>query len=111
MFLCFRFIEKYGTHIVAGVTMGGKDVIYMKQLRNSTHDPDQVQQQLKQLCNKRFSPQSISPAAGNYPKVNSLKKLSLSICILSVQKLKRFDGYIGGESYPVRVAFTVWFLS
>ncbi|CAN7093941.1 unnamed protein product [Brassica rapa subsp. narinosa] len=65
------FIEKYGTHIVAGVTMGGKDVIYMKQLRNSTHDPDQVQQQLKQLCNKRFSPQSISPAAGNNPKEES----------------------------------------
>ncbi|KAG2303808.1 hypothetical protein Bca4012_062779 [Brassica carinata] len=54
------FIEKYGTHIVAGVTMGGKDVIYMKQLRNSTHDPDQVQKELKQLGNKMFSAESMS---------------------------------------------------
>ncbi|KAG5390400.1 hypothetical protein IGI04_031941 [Brassica rapa subsp. trilocularis] len=33
------FIEKYGTHIVVGVTMGGKDVVHMKQLRNSNHEP------------------------------------------------------------------------
>ncbi|CAH8359247.1 unnamed protein product [Eruca vesicaria subsp. sativa] len=54
------FIEKYGTHIVAGVTMGGKDVIYLKQLRNSTHDPDEVRKQLKQLSHKRFSAESVS---------------------------------------------------
>ncbi|KAJ0257951.1 MACPF domain-containing protein NSL1 [Hirschfeldia incana] len=71
------FIEKYGTHIVAGVTMGGKDVIYMKQLRNSTHDPDQVQQQLKQLCNKRFSAESIYPATGNNPEGESPTQLEL----------------------------------
>lgn len=83
MFLCFRFIEKYGTHIVAGVVMGGKDVLYTKQLRNSTHDPDQVQQQLKQLCNKRFPAESISPVTGNDAEVNSLKKL-LSLHLYSL---------------------------
>ncbi|KFK44710.1 hypothetical protein AALP_AA1G292900 [Arabis alpina] len=60
------FIEKYGTHIVAGVTMGGKDVIHMKQLRNSNHEPEEVQKLLKSLGDKRFSvvpDESVSPAA------------------------------------------------
>ncbi|EOA39924.1 hypothetical protein CARUB_v10008612mg [Capsella rubella] len=60
------FIDKYGTHIIVGVTMGGKEVIHMKQLRNSNHEPDEVQKLLKQLGDKRFSAdpvESISPAA------------------------------------------------
>ncbi|KAF3511106.1 hypothetical protein F2Q69_00008231 [Brassica cretica] len=59
------FIEKYGTHVVVGVTMGGKDVVHMKQLRNSNHEPGEVQKQLKQLGDKRFAVdpvQSVSPA-------------------------------------------------
>ncbi|KAF3551856.1 hypothetical protein DY000_02008831 [Brassica cretica] len=58
-------IEKYGTHVVVGVTMGGKDVVHMKQLRNSNHEPGEVQKQLKQLGDKRFAVdpvQSVSPA-------------------------------------------------
>ncbi|VVA92879.1 unnamed protein product [Arabis nemorensis] len=60
------FIEKYGTHIVVGVTMGGKDVIHMKQLRNSNHEADEVQKILKQLGDQRFPVdpvESVSPAA------------------------------------------------
>ncbi|KAJ4879890.1 MACPF domain-containing protein NSL1 [Raphanus sativus] len=60
------FIEKYGTHIVVGVTMGGKDVVHMKQLRNSNHEPDEVQKLLKQLGDKRFAVdpvESVSPNA------------------------------------------------
>ncbi|CAN8313482.1 unnamed protein product [Cochlearia groenlandica] len=49
------FIEKYGTHIVVGVTMGGKEVVHMKQLRTSSHEPEEVQKLLKQLGDKRFS--------------------------------------------------------
>lgn len=60
-----RFIEKYGTHIVVGVTMGGKDVVHMKQLRNSNHEADDVQRQLKHLADKRFSAESNSPVSGS----------------------------------------------
>ncbi|KAI3861204.1 hypothetical protein MKX03_021523 [Papaver bracteatum] len=37
------FIEKFGTHIIVGVKMGGKDVIYLKQ-----------QHSLKEMADKRF---------------------------------------------------------
>lgn len=51
----FRFIEKYGTHIVVGVKMGGKDVVHLKQLQNSQLLPNEVQNLLKQLADERFS--------------------------------------------------------
>ncbi|CAN1229511.1 MACPF domain-containing protein NSL1, partial [Linum grandiflorum] len=50
-----EFIEKYGTHIVVGVKMGGKDVIHIKQLKRSNLDATQVQKLLKQLADERFS--------------------------------------------------------
>ncbi|TYI81720.1 hypothetical protein E1A91_D05G173300v1 [Gossypium mustelinum] len=50
-----EFIEKYGTHVVVGVKMGGKDVIHVKQLQNSNLQPNEVQKTLKQLADERFS--------------------------------------------------------
>ncbi|KAF7143533.1 hypothetical protein RHSIM_Rhsim05G0114100 [Rhododendron simsii] len=49
-----RFIEKFGTHIVAGVKMGGKDVIYVKQLHSSALQPADVQKRLKAIADNRF---------------------------------------------------------
>ncbi|KAI4318543.1 hypothetical protein MLD38_032233 [Melastoma candidum] len=48
------FIETYGTHIVTGVKMGGKDVIYVKQLHSSSLQPANVQKRLKEMADKRF---------------------------------------------------------
>ncbi|CAA0817872.1 MACPF domain-containing protein NSL1 [Striga hermonthica] len=50
-----EFIEKYGTHVIVGVKMGGKDVIHIKQLRTSNLLPAEVQKLLKQLADERFS--------------------------------------------------------
>ncbi|GER49670.1 MAC/Perforin domain-containing protein [Striga asiatica] len=50
-----RFIEKYGTHIVVGVKMGGKDVIYVKQHYSSFLQPIEVQKKLKDMANRRFT--------------------------------------------------------
>ncbi|GMN26821.1 hypothetical protein TIFTF001_001443 [Ficus carica] len=49
-----RFIETFGTHIIVGVKMGGKDVIYMKQQHSSTLQPADVQKKLKDIADKRF---------------------------------------------------------
>ncbi|MFS7897356.1 putative membrane attack complex component/perforin (MACPF) domain-containing protein [Helianthus anomalus] len=49
-----RFIEKFGTHIIVGVRMGGKDVIYMKQKHASSLQPADVQKRLKEMADKRF---------------------------------------------------------
>ncbi|XP_049356411.1 MACPF domain-containing protein At4g24290-like [Solanum verrucosum] len=50
-----RFIEKYGTHVIVGVKMGGKDVVYVKQQYSSTLQPADVQKRLKEVADERFS--------------------------------------------------------
>ncbi|XP_028780422.1 MACPF domain-containing protein NSL1 isoform X1 [Neltuma alba] len=50
-----EFIEKYGTHVVVGVKMGGKDVVHMKQFKSSHLQPTEVQRLLKKEADKRFS--------------------------------------------------------
>lgn len=49
-----RFINKFGTHVVVGVKMGGKDVIFMKQQYSSSLQPAEVQKRLKAMADKRF---------------------------------------------------------
>lgn len=53
--MMIRFIERYGTHVVVGVKMGGKEVLHIKQMQTSSLDPTQVQNSLKQLADQRFS--------------------------------------------------------
>ncbi|OVA03771.1 Membrane attack complex component/perforin (MACPF) domain [Macleaya cordata] len=54
-----RFIEKFGTHIIVGVKMGGKDVIYVKQQHSSNLQPVEVQKRLKEMADKRFRDASV----------------------------------------------------
>ncbi|XP_061375971.1 MACPF domain-containing protein At4g24290 [Gastrolobium bilobum] len=49
-----RFIETFGTHIIVGMKMGGKDVIYLKQQHSSTLQPADVQKRLKEMADRRF---------------------------------------------------------
>ncbi|KAH6773678.1 MAC/Perforin domain-containing protein [Perilla frutescens var. frutescens] len=67
-----EFIEKYGTHVIVGVKMGGKDVIHIKQLQNSTLQPTQVQKLLKQVADERFSEDGNRNLAAN-PDISPVK--------------------------------------
>ncbi|KAF2293917.1 hypothetical protein GH714_005650 [Hevea brasiliensis] len=49
-----KFIEMFGTHIIIGVKMGGKDVIYVKQQHSSILQPADLQKRLKEMADKRF---------------------------------------------------------
>ncbi|XP_042508132.1 MACPF domain-containing protein At4g24290 [Macadamia integrifolia] len=49
-----KFIEKFGTHVIVGLKMGGKDVIYLKQHHSSNLQPSEVQKRLKEIADKRF---------------------------------------------------------
>ncbi|KAE8698833.1 MACPF domain-containing protein [Hibiscus syriacus] len=49
-----RFIETYGTHIIVGEKMGGKDVICIKQQHSSTLQTADIQKRLKDVADKRF---------------------------------------------------------
>ncbi|RWW70415.1 hypothetical protein BHE74_00021911 [Ensete ventricosum] len=50
-----EFIEKYGTHIIIGLKMGGKDVVCVKQQQDSLLQETDVQNLLKKLVDERFS--------------------------------------------------------
>ncbi|XP_025690135.1 MACPF domain-containing protein NSL1 isoform X2 [Arachis hypogaea] len=50
-----EFIQKYGTHIVVGIKMGGMDVVHIKQLKTSDVGPNEMETLLQQLANERFS--------------------------------------------------------
>ncbi|CAD5189685.1 unnamed protein product [Musa acuminata subsp. malaccensis] len=50
-----EFIEKYGTHIIVGLKMGGKDVVCVKQQQDSLLQETDVQNLLKKLADERFS--------------------------------------------------------
>ncbi|KAG6528895.1 hypothetical protein ZIOFF_011087 [Zingiber officinale] len=50
-----EFIQKYGTHIIVGLAMGGKDVVYLKQQKHSLLQESEVQNLLKKLVDGRFS--------------------------------------------------------
>ncbi|WVZ22167.1 hypothetical protein V8G54_000711 [Vigna mungo] len=49
-----RFIEKYGTHVIVGVKIGGTDIIYAKQQYSSTVQPAVVQKKLKDMADEFF---------------------------------------------------------
>ncbi|XP_054807107.1 MACPF domain-containing protein At4g24290-like [Prosopis cineraria] len=49
-----RFIEKYGTHVIVGVKIGGTDIIFAKQQFSSSLQPADVQKKLKEMADKFF---------------------------------------------------------
>ncbi|KAK7282211.1 hypothetical protein RIF29_10826 [Crotalaria pallida] len=49
-----RFIEKYGTHVIVGVKIGGTDIVYAKQQYSSPLQQADVQKKLKDMADKFF---------------------------------------------------------
>ncbi|KAJ1405007.1 Membrane attack complex component/perforin [Sesbania bispinosa] len=49
-----RFIERFGTHIIVGVSMGGKDVLYIRQEDTSYLHPTSIQKLLKDTASMKF---------------------------------------------------------
>ncbi|XVE48551.1 hypothetical protein DITRI_Ditri01bG0010700 [Diplodiscus trichospermus] len=53
-----RFIKTFGTHVIVGVTMGGKDVLYVKEQHSSIARPADVHGKLKKMADEKFSENS-----------------------------------------------------
>ncbi|CAJ2676763.1 unnamed protein product [Trifolium pratense] len=49
-----RFIERFGTHVIVGVSMGGKDVLYVRQDKSDLHDPASIQKLLTETASMKF---------------------------------------------------------
>ncbi len=82
----YRFIKKFGTHIVVGVKMGGKDVIYLKQQHSSSLQAVDVQKRLKEMSDQRFldaNGHSDISLADSYAKDNKVFTKPLNIlCVI-----------------------------
>nr|GEX73328.1 hypothetical protein [Tanacetum cinerariifolium] len=50
-----QFIEKYGTHMIVGISIGWPDVILMKQTKSSNLEPSQLKNQLEDLGDQLFN--------------------------------------------------------
>jgi len=54
-FLSFlSFIENYGTHIVTSATIGGRDVIYVRQHQSSSLSASDIENYVKDIGDDRF---------------------------------------------------------
>ncbi|XBI48393.1 hypothetical protein VPH35_112149 [Triticum aestivum] len=49
------FIEKYGTHVVVGLSMGGQDVVCVRQAASSPLSPSEIRGHLDRLGDQLFS--------------------------------------------------------
>lgn len=49
------FIENFGTHVITSVTIGGKDVIYVKQHQSSPLSTMEIKRYIQDIGNQRFS--------------------------------------------------------
>ncbi|CAA3021913.1 Hypothetical predicted protein [Olea europaea subsp. europaea] len=49
------FIENFGTHVIMSVTIGGKDVIYVKQHQSSPLSTMEIKNYVQDIGNQRFS--------------------------------------------------------
>ncbi|KAF1868253.1 hypothetical protein Lal_00018773 [Lupinus albus] len=47
------FIEKYGTHVITSITIGGKDVIYVKQHHTSPLSKSEIKNYIEDIGNQR----------------------------------------------------------
>ena len=60
------FIESYGTHIVTSATIGGRDVVYIRQHQSSPLTVTDIETYVKDIADQRFQESSTTSAPLNY---------------------------------------------
>ncbi|XVE91804.1 hypothetical protein REPUB_Repub01dG0043200 [Reevesia pubescens] len=50
-----RFIEKYGTHVIVGLSIGGQDMVLVRQNKSSNLEPSQLKKHLDDLGDQLFT--------------------------------------------------------
>nr|GMD11577.1 MACPF domain-containing protein CAD1 [Ipomoea batatas] len=58
------FIENFGTHIVTSATIGGRDVVYIKQHQSSPLSVSDIENYVKDIGDQRFSDSKSLPSSG-----------------------------------------------
>ncbi|KAK9152538.1 hypothetical protein Sjap_000018 [Stephania japonica] len=81
------FIENFGTHIITSATVGGRDVVYVKQHQSSPLSAPEIHKYVEDIGNQRFvdmenqpSNQVVDPSFSNnreiHPQLSSVPYLS-----------------------------------
>ncbi|KAJ4977772.1 hypothetical protein NE237_008552 [Protea cynaroides] len=60
-----RFIENFGTHVITSVTIGGKDVIYIKEHHSSPFSNMEIKKYVKNIGDQRFSDTGSHASSGS----------------------------------------------
>ncbi|CAI0432034.1 unnamed protein product [Linum tenue] len=66
-----RFIEKYGTHIIVGLSVGGSDVVLVRQDKSSKLSPSHLKQHLDDLAHQLFTGSCAYTPKSNRPPTSS----------------------------------------
>ncbi|XP_025813352.1 MACPF domain-containing protein At1g14780-like isoform X4 [Panicum hallii] len=67
------FIEKYGTHIVVGLSLGGQDVVYVKQDNSSPLSPSEIKEHLDRLGDQLFTGACTLPHSNRKSRDHKIK--------------------------------------
>ncbi|GAB2287579.1 cinnamoyl-Coa reductase [Dionaea muscipula] len=59
------FIEKFGTHVVTSVTIGGRDVVYLRQHQSSSLSAPDIEKYVKDIGDQRFMDLRSLPSAAS----------------------------------------------
>lgn len=84
--MSYSFIENFGTHVITSVTIGGKDVIYVKQHISSPLSTVEVKNYVQDVGNQRFSSAESLTSSG----LLRYKDKASSNLFLCFQSLKTF---------------------
>lgn len=74
MILSHSFIENYGTHIVTSVTIGGRDVVYVRQHQSSPLSLSDIENYVKDIGDQRFSDSKVNTNAGTLKYKDKVSK-------------------------------------
>ncbi|KAM3312054.1 hypothetical protein ACQJBY_032198 [Aegilops geniculata] len=65
-----RFIQNYGTHVITSITIGGKDLIYIKQHPSSSLSVVEIKNYIHDLGHQRFTENEIHTGSGPIRSMN-----------------------------------------
>lgn len=88
MYLFYSFIENYGTHIVTSVTIGGRDVVYIRQHQSSPLPISEIENYVNDMMEHRFQEAESQSITGplKYKDKVSKNKNKTSITPLCVKR-------------------------
>lgn len=80
--LSYSFIENYGTHIVTSVTIGGRDVVYIRQHQSSPLPVSEIENYVNDMMEHRFHEAESQSITGPLKYKDKVSKTSRAIARL-----------------------------